>query len=101
MRVVAAALEISERRLRDVGLQLGALAARLVELEVQAQHGDVDRHDAGEQRREQEDPEDAAAERPRALARGGTSSWRPRGLRDRRHQMRTAARSRAEPARGL
>src|SRR5687768_11562275 len=59
----------------DVGLQLRALATDLVEGEVQSQHGDVDRDDAGEQNGEKHDPDDAAAERPRSLAGGGSSSW--------------------------
>ena len=57
MRCVAAALEISERSRAMSVSQLGALATGLVELQVQTEHGDVDRDDAGEQHGEEDDPE--------------------------------------------
>src|SRR5262245_51458903 len=48
----------------DVVLELRALAAALVELQVQAENGHVDRHDAGEQNGEHDDPEDTATQDP-------------------------------------
>jgi hypothetical protein len=72
IRVAAAALEISARRTRDVVLQSGALAAALVELEIQAENRHVDRHDAGEERGEHDDPKDPAAQDPEPRPRSRT-----------------------------
>ena len=58
---------------RDVGLELGALATRLVELEVQPEHRDVDRDDAreqhGEERRSRRRRRSSAQERRRGADR--------------------------------
>ena len=84
--------------------ELGALASRLVELEVQPEHGDVDRDDAGEQHREDDDPDDAAARRSHERRRGDAADTRPPAARAGcaivAIRRRTAARSRAEPRAG-
>src|SRR3954452_8283882 len=54
-------LRLERRRLR---VQLRALLRRVVELEVQPQHGHVHEYDAGEQNPADGDPEDAAASAP-------------------------------------
>ena len=66
-----------------VGAQLDALAAELVEPDVQLEHGDVDGDDAGQQDGEHHDPDDAA-ERTHLRADGGASGRplaRPRDTR--------------------
>ena len=99
-RVRRRARELGPRR-GDVCLQLGARAAdELVELDVEPQDEDVDRDDAGEERADDDDPEDRSAERDARAAR----TRRCVCLGDGRHRRRyalTAARRRADADRGF
>ena len=81
IRAFADALESWELSRFVSRAELDALAAELVEADVQLEHGDVDGDDAGEQDGEHDDPDDAAertalAPPLRAAARG---RWRGRG----------------------
>ncbi len=75
------------RELGVLGAKLvDALAAELVEANVQLEHGDVERDDAGEQDGEHDDPDDAA----------GARCARARGLGARRADAAARARGRGE-----
>jgi len=92
--------------------ELGALVLQAVEAEIQAQHCNVHRDNAGEQGTDGDDPDDAAGDarlpdglppcprlRPALRARGRGSARRLLSRRSRwycRHQTFSAARSRAE-----
>src|SRR3954452_6912030 len=101
------------RQSRILRLKFELLAVEPAHAHVHAQHGHVERDDPGEDEREQRDPRDPAAEpalRPDARTRNGTrADARRYGSRngvvhepvERRHQVFTAARRRADAARGF